>query len=184
MIQGINLLKPEKTKDERLVNLAHSLTVGSIVLLIFYCLFVAALFSFSIYLGQANEKIAQEIETKKHQITELKKVESLQLILKQRLSSLTELITKKEVSYPQLLNQLDETLEAGITIKEISLTDAGVMTISGTASQATVLARFLDKLTGKKIIFSTVVLTSISRQKDGSYLFNIDLKTDDVKTSS
>lgn len=184
MVQGINLLKPEKAKDIRLIELGHSLKIGSIVILLFYCLVVLTIFSFSIYLGQANEKIAQEIETKKHQITELKKVESLQLTLKQRLSSLTELITKKEVSYPQLLNQLDETLEAGITIKEISLTDAGVMTIGGTASQATVLARFLDKLTGEKIIFSTVVLTSISRQKDGSYLFNIDLKTDDVKTSS
>jgi hypothetical protein len=181
MVQGINLLKPQRAKDERLVSLAHSLKVGSIVLLIFYCLAVAALFSFSIYLGQISEKTSQQIEIKKRQLEGLKKVESLQLVLKQRLSSLTELISGEKVSYQEWLDQLDKILEPGITIKEISITDSGVMTISGDASQATVLARFLDKLAGENPIFSTVVLSSISRQKDGSYLFNVDLKTSNAK---
>jgi len=177
MTQGINLLKVERKRDERLVNLAHSLKVGSIVLLIFYSLMVTALFSFSIYLGQESTKTTKEIETKQRQLEGLKKVESLQLVLKQRLSSLTELMSKRGASYQEWLSQLDQKSEPGITIKQITILDSGVMKISGSASQATVLTRFLDKLAEENPIFSTVVLTSISRQKDGSYLFNIDLKT-------
>lgn len=176
MAQGINLLKPEKQTDVQLVELAHKVKVGSLLFLIFYCLSALATFSFSVYLRQASEKNAREIEGKKSKISELRKIESQQLTLKQRLAALTELTSKKGVSEDECLSQLEETLESGVTIKEIDLGESGTLKVNGKAQQAVVLARFFEKLT-QKTIFSKIVISSLSRQKDGTYLFNLDLKT-------
>jgi Tfp pilus assembly protein PilN len=177
MAQGINLLQQEK-EGLRLLNLAHLLKVGSLVFLIFYALLTLAIFSFSVYLVKTSQKVARETEIKTQKIAELKKVESLQVVFKQRLSSLNKLMTEKKVNYQGLLEEIERTLEPGVAIEKMGLTSAGSLTIEGTAPSSPALARFLDRLTGEKPVFSTITLSSIVRQKDGSYLFNINLTSE------
>ena len=175
MSQGINLLKREKAKNIQLLELIHTLKVSSFVFLIFYCLVVLAIFSYSVYLKQGSEKNSSEIEAKKSKIVELKKVESQQITLKQRLSSLTSLTVKEGPGYNESLSQLEEALESGVAIKEIKFDGPDSMKISGKAQQAVVLTRFFEKL-AEKSIFSKIILSSLARQKDGGWLFALDLR--------
>jgi len=87
-------------------------------------------------------------------------------------------MSEKKVSYQELLEEIEKTLESGVTIERMAISEPGSLTISGVASQAPVLARFLDRLTNEKPIFSTITLSSIARQKNGSYLFNINLTSE------
>lgn len=177
MARGINLLQKEQ-EDIQLLDLAHKLKVGSIVFLIFYCLVVLAVFSFSIYLQQATKATTQSIETKKQKINSLKKVESLQLIFKQRLSSLSGIMNDKKVSSLRLLEAAQQPSEPGVTIGKMSIPESELLIIGGTALNAPALGRFLDKLTSEKSIFTTIVVSSAARQKNGSYLFNINLTSE------
>jgi len=174
MKQEIDFLKGQRVGGEFKTKLFHSLKVGSLVLILAYCLVAAAVFSYWLFLSQQTAKINNEIAVKKTKIIRLKEVESLQLVLKQRLSSLDKFFSaKKGPSFKGLLAFIGQ-ISTEIRVKELKIAE-DKMNFSGIAPNMATLEKFLQDLKSEEssALFSKITLSSVDRQEDGSYLFNI-----------
>lgn len=180
MKRGIDFLKAYKEPSLKEVKLLRFLKVGIFLFLICYCLLVGAAFSYWVYLRGENTRLGEQISLKKQRIGELRKIESLQIILKQRLSLLNKLFSKSKPNYSQLLTYLQQVSPEGIIFKEIRINEDGEVNISAKAPSALVLSRFLENLSSpspsETSYFSEMTLLAGSRQKDGSYNFSFSLK--------
>lgn len=176
MTQGINFLKPKQATDLLFSYQAARLKVGSIILLIVYCLVTAATTAFSINLGQNQKRIASEIQVKKSRVEEMKKIESLQTILKQRLTSLVEFKKTDTLSYSKIIKAILEMTLSGVMINSATISEEGLVVLEGNAFSSSILKNFLDRLIAEDSMFSTVTLSSLVRQESGNYIFTVDLK--------
>jgi len=178
MKQEIDFLKGQRVGGALKTKLFHSLKVGSLVLILAYCLVMGAVFSYWLFLSQQTAKINNEIAVKKTKIASLKEVESLQLVLKQRLSNLDKFFSaKKGPPFDTLLSFIGQT-SAEIRVKELKIAE-DKMNFSGIAPNMAALEKFLQDLKSEQssALFSKITLSSVDRQEDGSYLFNILLET-------
>lgn len=181
MIQEIDFVRAERKARFAKDKARRPVKTGSIVFLIFYCLVVGATFSFWLTLNRSSEQIKKEISLKKQRISELKKTELLQTLLKQRLSSLAKIVFKKEPTYSQILLYFEEISPEGLILSDYKLTDKGEVDVSGTANNVVVLSDFLEDLVDEQkeeVYFSEITLSSLSRGEDGDYKFSLLLKTD------
>lgn len=177
--KGIDFLKPLKKGDFKKTETLRLLRIGSIVLVIFYCLFVGATLSFWVYLQKESRDISSQIASKKERIEELRKIESLQTVLKQRLSSLNKVFSKKRINYPQVLSYLKEVSLEDVSLKELDLSEGGEVSLTGSAPNASALSNFFERLSSASPLspFPEIILSSLSRRKDGSYNFSLTLKS-------
>ncbi len=177
--QEIDFLSEQQSKTGKKAKIVHFLKVGSIIVLILYCLLTAAVFSYWFYLNTQGRKTQQEISIKKQKIESLKDVESVQTFLKQRLAALDKFFTNQaKTDLPEILDFF-ENIKDEARLKQVNLTKEGEITISGEADNALVLTDFLKKLEEEdqsKKLFSTITLVSSDKQKTGNYLFSILLE--------
>lgn len=177
--QEIDFLSGQQLKTGKKTKIAHFLKVGSIVVLILYCLLTAIVFSYWFYLNTQGRKTQQEINIKKQKIESLENIESTQIFLKQRLTALDKFFTNQvKTDLPKILSFF-ERVKGETRLKQINLTKEGEVTISGEASNALILTDFLKKLEEddqSKELFSTITLVSTDKQKTGDYLFSILLE--------
>lgn len=181
MTQGVDFIRAEREAGLAKAKARRPVKVGSIVFLIFYCLVVGATFSFWLILSRSSEQVKQEISLKKQRISSLKKTESLQILLKQRLSLLTKVVFEKKPSYSQILLYFEEISPEGLVLDNLKLTDKGGVDISGVASNVVALSDFLEDLVSEQsgeVHFPEITLSSLSRSEDGDYKFSLLLKTD------
>lgn len=180
MLKGINLLtEARKQTPARQTQFLRLAKTGSVVLLVFYCLVAGGVFSFWFSTQRLSREVEEEIMIKKEQIADLKRIESLQVLLKQRLSALEVLSSEKSPDYKALLVYFDRFPPGEVTINEILLSAGGQISFSGQAVNSLTLANFLDSLSWEKNdLFSQVILSSVGRQKDGSYLFSLNLQAE------
>lgn len=184
MVQEIDFLKSRKQAGLKQLRQRRFLKIGSLIFLISYCLVAGGIFAFWLYLDQANQGVEKEITLKKEQIVELKSIESLQILLKQRLSLLTSLFSQKTPAYSQVFLSFEQMTTAfdGLSLTEFGLLeDKKKMVVAGTAINAIVLGNFLEELkrsTEMEKHFAKISLNSMSRQAGGSYNFSLAL---DVK---
>lgn len=174
--KSIDLLQPDKLLpiEKRRTFLIR---VGAIIIIVFYCLLVVALFSFGLVVVRESQVVANKIESEKAKLSELQEVESLQLLLKQRLSSLAKVVEAGGLEPKYWLNYLDNLVPEEIAIENSDWSTEGKVELSGIASNAVVLADFLDTLKQKtdeeKIAKSTLV--SATRQIEGVYSFTLEI---------
>lgn len=178
MEKGINLLEGLKkdisARQQRWVSLART---GSLVLLVLYCLVILGVFSFWATSRRAAQEMEQEMATKKEKIADLKHIESLQVLLKHRLSSLRGLLSGEAPDYGKFLSYFRQFSPNEVALREISLSENGKAALSGEATNGVVLSSFLDNVSDESNpLFSRVVLTSLVRREDGSYLFGLGLQ--------
>jgi len=176
MKKEIDFLKDyEKISSPK--KLSRFLTVGMFVVVIFYSLLVAGTLSFWFFLKKEHQEINRQIEVKKSQISQLRKKESLQVLLKQRLTSLAKLWSLKGGNLPRILSFFLQMSGEGVSLTEIKASAKGEVGVTGTAPNALNFARFLEKITSSDNanICSKIILTSVSRQKDGGYNFSLSL---------
>jgi len=174
----IDFLKGQQVGGAFKTKLFHSLKVGSLVLILAYCLIAGAVFSYWLFLSQQTAKINNEIAVKKTKIASLKEVESLQLVLKQRLSNLDKFFSaKKGPSFDRLLTFISQT-STEIKVKDLKIAE-NKMNFSGIAPNMAALEKFLQDLKSEtsSALFDKITLSSVDRQEDGSYLFNLLLET-------
>lgn len=178
MLEGINLLtEARKQAPARQTQFLRLAKTGSVVLLIFYCLVAGGVFSFWFSTQRLSREVEEEVVIKKGQIADLKRIESLQVLLKQRLSALEILSSEKPPDYKALLVYFDRFPPGEVAINEILFSADGEISFSGQAVNSLLLANFLDSLSWeKKDLFSQIILSSVSRQKDGSYSFSLNLQ--------
>ncbi len=177
--QEIDFLSGQQSKTGKKAKIVHFLKVGSIIVLILYCLLTAAVFSYWFYLNTQGRKAQQEISTKKQKIESLKDIESTQVFLKQRLTALDKFFTNQvKTDLPKILSFF-ESIKGEARLKQVNLTKEGEITISGGADNALILTDFLKKLEEddrSKELFSTITLVSTDKQKTGNYLFSVLLE--------
>lgn len=175
MIKEIDFLKAKRKDFYKAQKLIRLLNVGSLVGLIFYCLVVAATIYLLFQLKSENQELQNQIKIKKDEVGRFKEVESLQYVLKQRLTPLTKIITPNRKSPSSWLSFFQGSLDTGVVFKKLDMTDKGEISFGGQAPDAIALGRFLDYFNTDeaKNIFTKTLVNSLSKQKDGSYLFNL-----------
>lgn len=151
------------------------LTKVSFILVIIYLLVAGFVFSFLVYGRGEYNRVSRQITAQKQQLTKLTKIESLQLVLKQELSVLSQFLAKKRPNHSQLLSYFEKVSPIGITIKQIEIGEKGETKLDGMAENALVLGEFLDNLKSAtvKSPFLNVALSSASRQSTGVYQFSV-----------
>jgi len=179
MRQEIDFLRGTRGEREKRLKFLRLVKTFSLLLLLAYCLVVAAFFSYSFYLTTASKQIARETALKKNKIEALKEIETLQIVLKQRLSNLLKFFDSQKTSdFPALLDYFSKTTQ-GISVKELSLSPDGKIKFSGEAAEMTALGESLENLTSEEAsqFFSSVVLSSLDKKEGGGgYLFTILLE--------
>jgi Tfp pilus assembly protein PilN len=176
--QEIDFLKARQGEDLTQTKLFRYLKVGSLVSLVFYCLFLAALFSYWLYLQKSSQKISQQYSLQKQKISSLQEVESQHLLFKQRLASLAKLFLSQKSDYPQIFSTLDEMTLDGISFSKIEVNKDNQFLFSGEAGNASVLSIFLEKFysfygQGKE---AEIILSSLNRGKNGHYTFSLSVR--------
>jgi len=178
MRQEIDFLKGARGEREKRLKFLRMVKTFSILLLLAYCLVVAAFFSYGFYLTTASKQIVRETALKKNKIEALKEIETLQIVLKQRLSNLVKFFDSQKTSdFPALLDYFSKTTQ-GISVRELSLSPDGKIKFSGEAAEMTALGQSLENLTGEEAtqFFSSVVLSNLDKKEGGGYLFTILLE--------
>lgn len=171
----IEFLKPYKEKTA-LPQPLKILTGGVIGALIIYCILMVAIISYWGFLRKEKEKIEKQIEVKKSQINQLRKKESLQVLLKQRLGFLTKEQFFQPGKFPYFLNILS-SLQPNVDLLSIQIFENKIE-IRGSASNIIDLSGFLEKLetSSEFNVFPNIILDSLARNKDGSYNFSVSLE--------
>lgn len=176
-MREINLLQIYRAIPGREVKFIRGAKISALLLLVFYCLVVAGIFSFWLILRRQNEVVVSKINFQEQRINELKQVESLHTFLKQRLSALSPLFAKEMMDYKETLTRLETLVPEGVILTNMGLDQEGNIDFSGTAPNAVVFADFLEQLlvSGSEEFAKSVQLSSTSRQEDGSYQFTLKI---------
>jgi hypothetical protein len=174
----INLLKVGRKISGEKAELVRKIKVASFLLLIVYCVLLAGALSFWLIFRKQSEQISKKIEFQEQRIKDLEKVETLHTFLKQRLSSLTPLLTQETMDYETVLGQLESFVSEGVVLNKLELSREGQLNFGGMAANAVAFADFLERLLANEELAENIKLSSTSRQEDGSYSFNLFL---DVK---
>lgn len=177
MEKEIDFLKAKRKDFYRIEKVVRMLNVASLVVLILYCLIVAATIFFSFQLRDENKKLKSQIDFKKAAISELKPIESLQYVIKQRLSQFSVFFNGDKKSFSSIFSFFQQSINQGINFKKLEITDKGEVTLNGQAPNALALGNFLDSLVTETAakLFNKVNIISLTKQKDGSYMFNLAL---------
>jgi len=181
MKNEINFLAGQRANLEKKAKISRIAKVSSFIVLIAYFLIVGVVFSYWFFLNNQIENTFSQITLKKNKIENLENIESLQVLLKQRLSSLNKFFKgDKRPDFVSFLSYFEDVPQ-GVRIKGFVATGIGELTISGESSNVVVLGEFLDKFQkdGISSLFSNVTLSTLDRQTDGSYMFVISLETKD-----
>jgi hypothetical protein len=178
MKKEINFLVGQRASLEKKAEISRMAKTGSFIVLIAYLLIVGALFSYYFYLNNQIKKTDLQITQKENKIEDSKEIESLQVLLKQRLSSLNKFF--KNDKRPDFVSFLSffEDIPAGVKIRNLTVATTAELTVSGESSNVVVLGEFLDKFKEEKAssLFSEVTLSTLDRQTSGIYLFVVSLK--------
>lgn len=174
--RSVDLLQPEEISPVE-KRRALALKTGTIFLVVFYCLFIVAVFAFWLVTQQEAKIVTERLETKQAKLTELREVEVLQLLLKQRLSSLFKVVEVGKPSLKSQLNYLESLVPEGVTQENIQWNSDESVKTSGIAGNALVLSDYLERLKEaadkKKVAKST--LLSATRQEEGVYSFSLEI---------
>ncbi len=176
MVKGIDFFNQRRIKEVKKARFFRFIKVGSGVLLLSYILIILLTFSYLLYLRKENNNLNNQIIQKKKQIKKFNERESLQIILKQRLTALNKLLSQKRPNYNEILAFFENVVpSAGVTLDKIDIDQNGKINVSGMASTAEDFSNFLENLTevNTKISFSKVTVSNISRSEAGNYSFKI-----------
>jgi len=176
-MKEINLFQVHRKISAKEASLIRGTKIATFLLLTLYCLVVGGIFSSWLVLRRQSEVTTSKIKFQEQRINELKPVESLHAFLKQRLSTLSPLLTKETVDYKETLTRLEFLVPEGVALTKLELNQEGGLSFIGTAPNAVVLADFLERLISSEgdEFAQNAKLISAGRQEDGSYSFSLDL---------
>jgi Tfp pilus assembly protein PilN len=174
--KSIDLLRPDEIVPPEGKKTAFSRTI-TIFLLVFYSLALLAIFSFGLVVNRESQVVAKKIDIEKAKLDELREVEMLQMLLKQRLSSLIKVIETDRLDPKEWLDYLDSLVPEGVALESVKWELEGQVNLSGKAGNALALSSYLDNVknaTDEQKI-AQGILASASRDPEGSYSFNLEI---------
>jgi Tfp pilus assembly protein PilN len=174
-MEGINLLRAHQALPQQKRHSLRLIRISTVVFLIIYCLFVSGVFSYWIYLRGENEKLVTQSQRHKETLKSLESLESQHVLIKQRLSALIPFFDRLKVEYQDILISLENIAPDQVVFSSLNADQDGNFSFKAQASNAVVLAAFIDSLMvidqvkGAKL----VSLESAARQADGAYIFSV-----------
>jgi len=179
--KSINLLQPDQISlGEK--KRTHLLKLGTIFLIVFYCLGVLAIFSFGLVVQREHQLVQEKINLQKTKLTSLEKTESIQFLFKQRLSSLFKIVKADRPMAEEWLNYFDSFANEGLSLEGVSWLPTGQVSLSGMAGNALYLSDFLENL--KKATaegkIAQSVLASATRHAEGTYDFSLEINIKEI----
>ncbi len=175
MAQEINLLHGRNKAKRVIERQANKIKLISFVCLGVYLLLASGLFAYLIWARNEKNRLDRTIQSQKQQITNLKKVESLHLNLKQRLAFLSSQVGLEQNPASMSVDFFNGLKDPKIMITSFSLAEDKQISCVGLATDSLSLSDFLDKLKKQKNKIKTAELTSLSRDELGGYNFNLTL---------
>jgi hypothetical protein len=173
--QSIEFLKIRRAKTKQEI-LADKVRGISMVALVIYSVVLGGIFSTWFALGSQEKNLLKQIDVKETRIEELKEVESSEVILKQRLSALSQIFAIKRLPYADILSRLNGILGEGIILANVTIESGSEVIFTGEASNSPYLAKFINRLlSGEEIGFGKITLTQLNRDETGKYSFSISL---------
>lgn len=174
--KSIDLLRPDQLSFVEKRKIFY-VKIGTIFLIVFYCLVAVVLFAFGLVILRESRLVTNKVELEKTRLDDLQEVESLQLMFKQRLSSLAKVVEVDGLEPKHWLNYLDNLVLEGVAIKNSEWSAEGMVELSGIAANAVTLADFLNTLkqaTDEEKI-ARITLVSATRQIEGVYKFTLEI---------
>ncbi len=174
--KSIDLLQPDKislVEEKR----SFYLKLGTIFLVIIYCLVVVVIFSFGLLVRWEYQIVTKGVEQTIIKLNDLREVESLQMLLKQRLSYSMEIVTRERLDPKYWLKYIDSLVPEGVALEEVQWSYGGLVNLSGMAGNALYLSDFLNNIkeAADEEKFSQGTLVSATRHPEGTYTFNLEV---------
>ncbi|MGB9911064.1 MAG: PilN domain-containing protein [Microgenomates group bacterium] len=180
-MENIDFLQEFKKKEKIKEKYSPFIKKGFLFFAFLYLLTVFTVFFFFLYYNQESKKVSFLIEEKKNRIKQLEKRESLQVLIKQRISFLSKIINSRKIDFVNKVAYLASLEEKNnIIFKKIEFKENGVVLVSGTTSDVKIFRNFLKNLENDSY-FDQIDVDSIKRGKDGSYDFSLSLGKNEEK---
>lgn len=172
-MKEINLFKAYLAVPQQKRDLVRKVRVVMIVALALYCLSLAGVFSYWLILKRQASTLSEKIENQRQKISRYQKVETLHVLVKQRLAALTPVLSSKTPGYHQILDELESIAPEGVVFTNFDFTTEGGFKCSAEAPNAVILAIFLERFLDLKnsVLPDNIDLSSVTRSKDGEYSF-------------
>ena len=171
---GINLLAKKELATTEEKEVVSKLKKIAVITLIIYTLVVVGLMGGQFFLSREKQNLVSRASQLESRIKTFQKVESLGILIKDRLGKCSQIIssrTKPEVILTKIINAQEE----GIKIFEVELAKNEEVKLAAESSDVGSLERFTEKI--KKVFqdegYQTIVLETVNRTKDGGYSLNL-----------
>lgn len=174
----INLLPEQERKAVAVKRLKNRVTIFSVVSLILAALLSIAVFGYWGVLIAQEKQLGDKLSKLEQQIEGLKTVEGLARVLKNKLAALT-VISGKLTNFDKVLTDITQVVPAGVTFSDLTVSDKGILTLTGNAATATEFSNLVTALLHQDAggaNFSDVAVESLSRDEKGIYKFSISAK--------
>lgn len=175
MADNINLLIPRK-QTVHLQKAKRYLSLLTVLLLVIFIVSTSALIVVNMLIVSQAEALESQVVQAKKTIEQRRSVESLYLVLTEKLNQADKII-KGRFDYPLILEAVNNVIPDGVTIESLSVDKKGTIVISGVAKSVPVLDVFINNLLSAEQFSQYIVtLTNTERQDDGSYSISLDIK--------
>ncbi len=167
----INLLPVEEKSAERFENLYKKLVIAAILLLAFTAASTLAILGFFSVLSSQRSSLVSRVEASSATIGDLKSIEELQVVVKQKASVANKIITARS-SLGDVFQTLVQLVPQGVFFTDMRFSGLKVV-ISGRAKTSGDVAGLVSQLvsTSGNKIFSAVSIDSLSSDEAGIYTF-------------
>ncbi|MDO8486926.1 MAG: PilN domain-containing protein [Candidatus Curtissbacteria bacterium] len=167
----INLLPVEEKSAERFENLYKKLVIAAIFLLVFTAVSTLAILGFFSILSTQRSNLVGRVEVSSATIEDLKSVEELQVVVKQKTAVADKIIIVRS-SLGDVFQTLVQLVPQGVFFTDMRFSGLKVV-ISGRARTSGDVAGLVAQLVSARgnQIFSAVAIDSLSSDEAGIYSF-------------
>lgn len=175
MLEKINLFPKTKAIWEKKAKTRRWIQIGSTVFLVVYLIFLSFLFSYFLILNGEMASAQTKIENYEKQIEMLQGRETKQLLLKEKLKELVEILKSGQEPEKALQDIQSLTLE-GITLTSFNYLEKELK-VEGEAENALVFDALVKGLeVSGKDDFNQVLFKSVNKMENGDYQFEFLVK--------
>lgn len=181
MQSSIDFLQELKKREKIKEKVSPLIKKGGLFFLIIYLLLVFTVFFLFLYYSQEDKRISSSIEEKKNRIKQLEKRESLQILIKQRISFINKIINSRKGDFVNKISYLVSLEERNnVIFNKIEIKENGEILLNGTAPDALIFKNFLKNLETDSY-FDQINVGNLKRGKEGSYDFSLSLIKNEEK---
>ena len=172
---GINLLGKKEITTTEEKEITSKIKKIIAITLIIYTLIVAGLIGSQFFLSREKQKIATQASQLESRIKGFQRVESLEVLIKDRVGKCANIISSR--TQPEIiLTKIINVKEEGVEITSVELEKNQKVKLTAGSEDVGSLEKFTDEI---KEVFSgegyqIVILEGVSRTKDGGYSLSLD----------